>query len=99
MEDIKPNIKQVIQQILLGIVDEIIEVANEEKAIEREEKKEEWKSSGVVRRLILPLLQQHSVEPISTISPSPASHIVQPRVLKQKKNDSCGYEIYIFIFI
>ena len=79
------EVKQLVQQIILDIADEIVEVAKEESS-GREG------NSGVVRRLILPLLQSQSIPPVSTLFPSPASHILQPKVLKQKKNDSCGYD-------
>jgi hypothetical protein len=79
------DVPQAIQRLILGIADEIVEVAEEKKRATEEI------SSGVVRRLILPLLQSQSIEPVSTLYPSSSSHIVQPKVLKQKKNDSCGY--------
>ena len=86
------EVKQLVQQIILDIADEIVEVAKEESS-GREG------NSGVVRRLILPLLQSQSIPPVSTLFPSPASHILQPKVLKQKKNDSCGYDHTHKLFI
>jgi hypothetical protein len=78
------DIEHEIRQVILGIADEIVEVAKGEKERGRS-------NSGVIRRLILPLMQSHAIDPVSTLFPSPTSHIVQPKVLKQKKNDSCGY--------
>eukprot|EP00026_Physarum_polycephalum_P007545 Phypoly_transcript_07608.p1 GENE.Phypoly_transcript_07608~~Phypoly_transcript_07608.p1 ORF type:complete len:489 (+),score=87.92 Phypoly_transcript_07608:79-1545(+) len=88
-EERRMAVRQLVQHLILGIADEIVEVTNEEKR-----KKEEGLNiqvNSVIRRSIFPFMQAHSIDPVSTLFPSSTSHIVQPKVLKQKKNDSCGY--------
>lgn len=76
-------IRDYAQQLVLALADEVVEVSAQESI--------KHPNGSVVHHAILPLLQQHNFEIISSLNPSNSSCIVQPKVLKQENNDSCGY--------
>ncbi len=76
--------EEVIKDLLFSLADEVVTISKEESNVQ-------WDSNGVPRRSLLQLLQKNNVKVVSHVVPSESSTIVQPKVLKQKKNGSCGY--------